>query len=466
MTAAFLQVGAIAQVRLRRRCRRRCVTIVAGAPVEKIGIGTYRLSNDVQKHRRTLKTALNKGIRFIDTSTTWNNGRSEKLVGEILDELVDEKALTRNEVTIVTKTGFLEGANLDVLQQQDRVPECVPYSETGFYSLQPEFIRSEVSASLQRLNVDYIDYYLLQNPEIYLESSVLLDDISEPDDPRIPGKQEKFKNRLYKAFIELENQCQSGRIRAYGVSSSLFTSNWGENPIGIPCELVLETAQKAAEDVGLDSTNFKMVQMPVNLLERSALASDGAIPWAKANGLKVVTTRPLNAYSNALGRSMRLTEAEPVSNYSKERDVLLSTLRNNGMEEVASVVQKCDEIKGEFRSIIDYEQTMTNSILPIITNMLSKRAEINAVLITEIDKFFESLQQTVRSACSKDVAREVDVLQSSNLLGDSLKRENESLQQFALRWLLEKPDLIDVVLVGLTKEDYVDDVLQLALVGE
>lgn len=37
----------------------------------RIGFGTYRVSNDVERHRRTLEAAVLGGISVIDTSTTW-----------------------------------------------------------------------------------------------------------------------------------------------------------------------------------------------------------------------------------------------------------------------------------------------------------------------------------------------------------------------------------------------------------
>lgn len=95
------------------------------------------------------------------------DGRSEQLVGEVLEKLLAESKVSREEIHIVSKAGYLEGFELRNLQQQNRIPEnAVPFSTEGLYSLDPEFLKSQISSSLQRLRTDYVDYYLLQNPEV------------------------------------------------------------------------------------------------------------------------------------------------------------------------------------------------------------------------------------------------------------------------------------------------------------
>lgn len=223
-----------------------------------------------------------------------SDGRAERLIGETLEKLIAEKQVRRDELTIISKFGFLEGVNLQRARMLDTFPRSVPYSETGLYSLDPVFMRSEISASLERLRSDYIDAYLLQTPEvsclaydvildldllmtssvrftqlkiffggiflqIYLESSLLLHNVTDTKDDRVQQVLLDFRERLVEAFTELERQCQSGRIRSYGVSSSLYTSNVVENPVGIFFPDLLKIADEAAHAANSKKHHFKVI---------------------------------------------------------------------------------------------------------------------------------------------------------------------------------------------------------------
>ena len=80
------------------------------------------------------------GVVMFDTANTYNGGRSEEMLGEIV-------APFRDEVQIATKVG-----------SQGPGP-------SGEGPLAPASIRREVDASLQRLGIDHIDLYYLHRPD-------------------------------------------------------------------------------------------------------------------------------------------------------------------------------------------------------------------------------------------------------------------------------------------------------------
>jgi len=45
---------------------------------------------------------------------------------------------------------------------------------------------------------------------------------------------------------------------------------------------------------------------------------------------------------------------------------------------------------GEFLSIVDFQNTMSGSIMPYITELLKQKQEINAVLVSEANGFFDT----------------------------------------------------------------------------
>ena len=54
--------------------------------LSKIGIGTYRMNSDNPQHKKSLKYAIESGINIIDTASNYNYGKSEKLVGSIVNK--------------------------------------------------------------------------------------------------------------------------------------------------------------------------------------------------------------------------------------------------------------------------------------------------------------------------------------------------------------------------------------------
>lgn len=115
--------------------------------------GTHSWSLPYEESKEIIKYALDQGINFFDTAMVYQNGTSEEITGRILKEL-----RKREEYIIATKIApkgsYPEKEGMSV---HDYVEECL-------------------NNSLKRMQVDYIDLYILhwwdyRNPiSEYLES--------------------------------------------------------------------------------------------------------------------------------------------------------------------------------------------------------------------------------------------------------------------------------------------------------
>jgi len=274
--------------------------------VSQAGFGCYRVSAGVTHHEAALRRALAGGINLIDTSTNYADGGSETLVGQVLENLTANGDIARKAVVVVSKVGYLQGQNLTLSrerrQQGHPFPELVEYAEGLEHCIHPEFLRDQLQRSLERLNLETLDFYLLHNPEYYLEWAHKLGHSLEE-------ARSEYYRRIKNAFACLEEEVARGRIRGYGISSNTFAAAAGQ-----PDFTCLETIWQTAESMDARH-HFRLIQLPFNLLEPGAVLESNqpgggsVLEFARKKELGVLVNRPLNAfYSNQLFRLAEVPE--------------------------------------------------------------------------------------------------------------------------------------------------------------
>lgn len=119
--------------------------------VSEIGFGAWGISGEKPnlkaygpKDDRTsllaLDTALDKGITFYDTASSYGAGHSENLIGKAF-------RFKRNKIVIATKGGYLNTFNPNGLNQD----------------FSPQGIQKSLEESLVRLKTNYIDLYQIHD---------------------------------------------------------------------------------------------------------------------------------------------------------------------------------------------------------------------------------------------------------------------------------------------------------------
>src|ERR1700733_1629083 len=184
---------------------------------------------------RTIHTALDAGINFIDTADVYSQGESETIVGKAL------AGGKRDDVVVATKVNVQMG-----------VPVESPAGTKGDPNKRGNsrrWIIREVENSLRRLSTDWIDLYQIHRPDPHT-------DIEE----------------TLSALTDLQRQ---GKIRAFG--SSTF-----------PAHQMVE-AQWVSERRGLG--RFVSEQPPYSLLVRGIEAD--VLPVAQDFGMGVLPWSPL-----------------------------------------------------------------------------------------------------------------------------------------------------------------------------
>lgn len=149
-----------------------------GLKISEIGFGSWAIGGDAWgpvddvNSIAAMERALDLGVNFIDTADVYGDGRSETLVGQVLQG-------RRDKVIVSTKGG---------LMGHHREPEREPVYD------RPQKVIEALDASLRRLQTDYVDVYFCH---IWWDK---------------PEETEAF----IEAFIQLK---RDGKVRAVGVST-------------------------------------------------------------------------------------------------------------------------------------------------------------------------------------------------------------------------------------------------------
>ena len=241
-----------------------------------LGFGCYRIADGNQAHADALAAYFERGGNLIDTSANYMDGESEVLVGKALRDRA------RDKVMVVTKGGYIQGRNMALVEGRD-FPEVVRYADGLWHSIHPEFLETQVRLSAERMQVGYIDVYLLHNAEYYLE------DIAHHR-PLRPEDHYEFYRRVREAFRFLESQVEQGRIRWYGISSN----NYGL-PASEPRHTSVVRSLAAAESVS-PNHHFRVVQLPMNLYEPGGAVEQNnegqtVLDYCRQKGLGVLVNR-------------------------------------------------------------------------------------------------------------------------------------------------------------------------------
>ncbi|WP_125764645.1 aldo/keto reductase [Companilactobacillus hulinensis] len=143
--------------------------------IPKLGLGTnkvggHNLFDNLKDENgyEVVRQALDDGIELLDTAYMYGKGRSEEIIGDVLQDY------DRSKVIIATKAAQDPQNNMELNNS-------------------PEFLKQSVDDALKRLKTDYIDIFYIHFPD--------------------------EKTPKYEAVAALNELKKSGKIKAIGVSN-------------------------------------------------------------------------------------------------------------------------------------------------------------------------------------------------------------------------------------------------------
>lgn len=205
--------------------------------VSSIGIGCMRMGGcTVQQADAFVKETMDMGVNFFDHADIYAGGEAERIFGQVL---ADNPGL-REKMVLQSKAGIVPGV---------------------MYDNSKEYLINAVDGILERLQIEYLDVFLIHRP----------DALAEPDE-------------VAEAFDELH---KAGKVRHFGVS----------NHNSMQMELLASRLSQplAVDQLQLSITNSNMIRsgMEVNMETEGACDRDGSVlDYCRLKNITIQTWSP------------------------------------------------------------------------------------------------------------------------------------------------------------------------------
>jgi len=231
--------------------------------LSNVGIGTYLGNPDKQTDeavKNAVKTSIMSGINVIDTAINYRAQRAERSVGKAIAELTDEGKITRDQIFLCTKNGYLTNdseINQDFWEYvKNEYSQKGVISEgdvsSGYHCMTVPYLTDQLDRSLNNLGVDCIDLLYLHNA---VEGQIK--DISRGE----------FLKKLKSVFELYEQKRKEVKIRFYGMATWECFRVTNDNPEFFSLEEIVNLAKL----VGGEEHGFRFIQLPYNMYYDQAL---------------------------------------------------------------------------------------------------------------------------------------------------------------------------------------------------
>ena len=145
-------------------CREPNHTMTATPLLSPLGLGTGRLASlgsrtTTRNTSFLLNTAIDQGIRVIDTADTYGSGDSERAIGKALG------VRARSEFFLITKAGLRHVAMPAAFSPLNQIGKKFVQLGSPRRNFSKQYLLRCIEASLKRLRMEYVDAFLLHAVE-------------------------------------------------------------------------------------------------------------------------------------------------------------------------------------------------------------------------------------------------------------------------------------------------------------
>ncbi|MHA7734897.1 aldo/keto reductase [Nitrosopumilus sp. S6] len=231
--------------------------------LSNVGIGTYLGDPDARTDElvtNAVKQSVLSGVNVLDTAINYRSQKAERSVGKAISELIEENKISRDQIFVSSKNGYVtndadvqlgfweyvkeEYTQKGVVQEGDIT--------SGYHCMTTSYLSDQLDRSLKNLDLECIDLMYLHNA---VEGQIK--DVSK----------EQFLKNLQSVFELYEQKRNEGKIKFYGMATWECFRVPTDNPQYLSLEDTVDMARKA----GGDDHGFRFIQLPFNLYYDQAL---------------------------------------------------------------------------------------------------------------------------------------------------------------------------------------------------
>lgn len=230
-----------------------------GLYLSSIGMGTY-LGDATDYQDKAIENAIYESVRsgainVLDTAINYRAMKSEKSVGRALVRLLRDGIISRDQVFISTKNGYITNDGdfpsigmMEYMQRMYLTPGVIKPNDisSSYNVLNPAYIERCIERSLYNMKLKTIDLVYIHNAFESWYQDV---------------ERENFMEKLREVFRVYERFRSAKKLRYYGMA----TWTCFRVPFDSDQYLSLEEVVKLAESVSNGNHGFKFIQLPFNL---------------------------------------------------------------------------------------------------------------------------------------------------------------------------------------------------------
>ncbi|MEA2194292.1 MAG: hypothetical protein QOG42_726 [Solirubrobacteraceae bacterium] len=211
-----------------------------------------------------LTHGLTHGLNVVDSAANYRAGQAESVVGGVLRRLAGRGELSRDEIVLASKGGYL-----------------LPGEDPGArrHSIEPGSLMRQLRRSLDRLGIASLDVYLVHNPEDQLFAS----------------DRASFDAAIRRAFESLERACAEGLVAWYGVA----TWHGLRVPADHHAHLDLAGLKRVAAEAAGGEDHFRFIELPISAVAPEALLDLQCLAGRRVSPLAAAADLGLSVFASA-----------------------------------------------------------------------------------------------------------------------------------------------------------------------
>ncbi|MCV0392344.1 MAG: aldo/keto reductase [Nitrosopumilus sp.] len=237
--------------------------------LSNVGIGTYLGDVDSKTDQlvtNAVKQSIQSGINVIDTAINYRSQKAERSVGKAISELVQEKKISRDQIFVSTKNGYVTNdadVNLgfwEYVKEEYSQKGVIKEGDvtSGYHCMTPTYLSDQLDRSLKNLDLECVDL-------MYLHNAV--------EGQMKDSSKDKFTDNLKNAFELYEQKRDEGKIKFYGMATWECFRVSNDNSQYLSLEDTINLAKK----IGGDDHGFRFIQLPYNMHYDQALLAKNQI---------------------------------------------------------------------------------------------------------------------------------------------------------------------------------------------